>query len=79
MQLRDEMFEVDYSYWDGPMVVKKLKRKKKETVKNLIEHCRLELIANFQSLASLTANDLLMVIKDSIIPHSMTIADVEAL
>lgn len=35
------MFEVDYSYWDGPLVVKKLKKRKKESIKNLIEYCRL--------------------------------------
>lgn len=73
------MFEIDYSYWDGPSLVKRLKRKKGEPVQELLECCRLQLISSFQSLASIKANDLLMVIKDCIIPHKMTIAELEAL
>jgi hypothetical protein len=32
IQLREELIELEYSYWDGPNVVKKLRRKKKEEV-----------------------------------------------
>jgi hypothetical protein len=70
------MFEIDYSYWDGPLLVKKMRRKKKELVKNLIEVSRLELVSNFQSLASCQAEDLIMVIKDFMVPHKMSIADI---
>lgn len=77
--MKEQLFELDYSYWDGPLVVKKLRRKKKETIRTLLEVCRLELVSNFQNLASCPAEDMLLVIKDFIIPHKMTIADLEAL
>lgn len=73
------MFEIDYSYWDGPLLVKKMRRKKKESIKTLIEVCRLELVGNFQNLASCQSDDLIMVIKDLMVPHKMSIADIEAL
>lgn len=33
IQLREELIELEYSYWDGPNVVKKIRRKKRTTVK----------------------------------------------
>jgi hypothetical protein len=36
-------------------VIKKIRRKKKETIKELLEVCRLELIENFQNVASVEA------------------------
>ena len=78
-QLREELIELEYSYWDGPNVVKRLRRKKKEDVLSFLEMCRLETIENFQNLASVEAKDLLFVIKDFIAPHSITLAHIELL
>jgi hypothetical protein len=38
--------------------------------------CRLDLIENFQHIASVDVRELLFVIKDFIAPHEMTLADV---
>lgn len=35
-QLKEEFIELEYSYWDGPNVIKKIRRKKKETVKEIL-------------------------------------------
>ena len=78
-QLKEEQIELEYSYWDGPNVVKRLRRKKREEVVSFLEVCRLELIENFQQVASVESRDLLFVIKDFIAPHSMTLAHIELL
>jgi hypothetical protein len=41
--------------------------------------CRLDLVENFQNIASIEAKDLLFIIKDFIAPHEMTLGDVELL
>ena len=48
-------------------------------MEDLIEVCRLELIANFQNFASEEVKNLLMVVKDFIMPHKMSISQMEAL
>jgi hypothetical protein len=45
----------------------------------LLEVARLELIEDFQNLAQVEPKDLLLVIKDFIVPHKMCIAEIEAL
>ena len=45
----------------------------------MLEVCRLELIENFQNVASVEAKDLLFVIKDFIAPHGITLAHIELL
>jgi len=60
-------------------VVKKLRRKKRDTVREFLEVCRLDLIENFQNVAAVEVKDLLFVIKDFIAPHEMSLADVEVL
>jgi len=70
---------LEYQFWEGSQLIKKLRRKKKEKVKDFLEICRLELISSFKSLANLSADDLLLVIKDFIIPHEMALYEIEAL
>jgi hypothetical protein len=56
--------------------MKKLKRKKKEKIGDLLDICRIELIEHFQCLIKSSPEDLLFVIKDFIVPHSMSIYEV---
>jgi hypothetical protein len=77
--MKEELFELEYCYWDTNKIVKKLKRKKKEKIGDLLNICRLELIEHFQSLIKSSPEDLLFVIKDFIVPHSMSIYEVEVL
>jgi hypothetical protein len=79
MQMKEEYFELEYSYWDTNNVVKKLRKKKKEKIIDLLDICRLELIEHFQCLVKSSPEDLLFVIKDFIVPHNMTIYEVEVL
>lgn len=59
---------MEYSYWDGGDVVKKLRKKKKEAIKDILEVCRMELASNNKSLVNMTGSDFLFVINDFIIP-----------
>ena len=70
---------MEYSYWDGADVVKKLRRKKKEKIKDLMEVCRLELTSNNKSLVNMSASDFLFVVKDFIVPPEMALYEIEAL
>jgi hypothetical protein len=70
---------MEYTYWDGINVVKKLRRKKRESIRELLEVSRIEIIENFQNVAAVEAKDLLFVIKDFIVPHEMSLADIELL
>lgn len=52
MQLKEELIELEFSYWDGANVVKTIRRKKNTTVKEFLEVCRLELVETNQNIAS---------------------------
>ena len=67
---------MEYSYWEGKDMVKKLRGKKKEKIIDLLEICRLEQISNFQSLAKVSADELMLVIKDFIAPHCLSVYEV---
>lgn len=60
-------------------MIKKLRRKKKEKVKDLLEVCRIELISSFKELGQMNPSDLLFVMKDFIIPQEMALYEIEAL
>lgn len=60
-------------------MIKKLRRTKKEKVKDLLEVCRIELVSSFKELAHETADELLFVMKDFILPHEMALYEIEAL
>lgn len=70
---------MDYCYWDTTNIVKQLKRKKKEKCIDLLNLCRLELIEHFQALIKSEPEELLLVIRDFIVPHNMSIEEVEVL
>ena len=53
-----------------------LKFEKEDTVLDILEFCRLELIENFQNVASVDPKDLLLVIKDFITPLEMSLAHI---
>jgi|JI6StandDraft_1071083.scaffolds.fasta_scaffold01887_7 hypothetical protein len=77
--MKEELFELDYCYWDTMNIVKKLKRKKKEKILDLLNICRLELLEHFQALIKSEPEELLFVIKDFIVPHNMSLYEVEVL
>ena len=60
-------------------MVKKLRAQKKSTILEILELCRIELAENFKELIKMNASELLFMVKDTIIPNEMTIAEIETL
>ena len=54
----------------------KIRTKKREKVRDLLEASRIELVSNFKELAQMTSDDLLFVMKDFIIPHEMALYEI---
>jgi len=39
--MKEELIELEYTYWDGPNVIKVVRRKKKENIREMLEKCRI--------------------------------------
>ena len=73
--VKAEALEVTYSYWDGSGHRKSIQVKKGTTIGRFLELVKQQLVAEFHELRLLSADSLIYVKEDLIIPHHYTFYD----
>lgn len=63
------MLEVTYSYWDGSGHRRVLKCKKGTTIAKFLEMVKAQVAVEFTELRAISADDLVYIKEDLIIPH----------
>ena len=74
-QIKKEVIEVVYSYWDGTGHRRSVRVPKGTTIGQFLETCRRSLLDSFHELRALSADSLIYVKEDLIIPHYLTFYD----
>lgn len=74
-QVREEMLEVVYSYWDGTGHRRSIKLKKGTTVGEFLEMVRQQLSKEFKEARNSSSDEYMYVKEDLIIPHSYSFYD----
>lgn len=69
-QVKKEEIEVVYSYWDGAGHRRSIRVKKGTTIGGFLELVRRELVESFPEVKGVSAENLLYIKEDVIIPHS---------
>eukprot|EP00588_Corethron_pennatum_P011258 CAMPEP_0194282764 /NCGR_PEP_ID=MMETSP0169-20130528/23823_1 /TAXON_ID=218684 /ORGANISM="Corethron pennatum, Strain L29A3" /LENGTH=361 /DNA_ID=CAMNT_0039028179 /DNA_START=56 /DNA_END=1141 /DNA_ORIENTATION=- len=77
-EIKAQVLEITYSYWDGSGHRRTCTVKKGATVGYFLETVRSNLAGEFREIASATAEDLLYVKEDLIIPQDITFYDLIA-
>lgn len=76
--VREEALEITYSYWDGSGHRRAVRVVKGDTVGRFLEIVRKDLSAEFREMSKVTADALLYVKEDLIIPQDVTFYDLIA-
>lgn len=71
-----EDFELNYSYWDGSGLRKKVTIKKGSSVETIMSACRLQLLHEVPELRAVSPSSLLLVVQGKIIPHALPLLDI---
>ncbi|KAL3321183.1 Protein fam50a [Cichlidogyrus casuarinus] len=74
-QIKEEEITITYSYWDGSGHRRAIKLKKGNTIHLFLQRCVEQLRAEFPELKTATADQLMYVKEDLIIPHHYTFYD----
>mmetsp|Transcript_13337 Transcript_13337/g.17376 ORF Transcript_13337/g.17376 Transcript_13337/m.17376 type:complete len:237 (+) Transcript_13337:454-1164(+) len=72
IEMKNELVEVTYSYWDGHGHRRKTSVKKGTTISSFLEKVRKDLVNDFHELKRLNGSDLMYVKEDIILPSDMT-------
>jgi protein FAM50 len=73
--LRNEPLEVTYSYWDGSGHRRSIQCQKGDTIGTFLEKVRLALAGEFRELFNISADALIYVKEDLMLPHDLTFYD----
>jgi protein FAM50 len=73
--LRNEPLEVTYSYWDGSGHRRSIQCQKGDTIGSFLEKVRLALAGEFRELFNISADALIYVKEDLMLPHDLTFYD----
>ncbi|XKL62788.1 hypothetical protein PGB90_002621 [Kerria lacca] len=73
--LKEEEIEVTFSYWDGSGHRKTIKMKKGNTIYQFLQKCLEMLRKEFSELKTITADQLMYVKEDLILPHHYSFYD----
>ncbi|GAX17088.1 protein FAM50 [Fistulifera solaris] len=76
--MKQQHLEIIYSYWDGSGHRRNVVCKKGDTIGDFLEQVRLDLAKEFKELANISADALIYVKEDLIIPQDMTFYDLIA-
>eukprot|EP00744_Colponema_vietnamica_P008012 GILI01011458.1.p1 GENE.GILI01011458.1~~GILI01011458.1.p1 ORF type:complete len:365 (-),score=121.38 GILI01011458.1:430-1488(-) len=74
-RVKNEMLEVTYSYWDGSGHRRNIRVKKGTSISQFLESCRRQLEKEFPELKSTTADNLMYIKEDIILPHTSSFYD----
>ena len=74
-KLKEEIVEITYSYWDGSGHRKSVNMKKGNTIYQFLQKCLDDLRIDFPELRAVTADQLVYVKEDLIIPQTNTFYD----
>lgn len=74
-KLKEEEIEITFSYWDGSGHRRTVKMKKGHSIYQFLQRCMEVLRKEFNELRSITADQLMYVKEDLIIPHHYTFYD----
>ena len=74
-KLKEETVEITYSYWDGSGHRKSVNMKKGNTIYQFLQKCLDDLRIDFPELRAVTADQLVYVKEDLIIPQTNTFYD----
>lgn len=74
-RLKQEPLEITYSYFDGSGHRKKAMVKKGSTIGQFLEQVRKDSLSEFRELSTLSADDLVYVKEDLMLPHDLTFYD----
>ena len=74
-RIKQEQLEIVYSYWDGSGHRREVRVQKGTTIGGFLELTRIELSHSFSELRSLTADSLMYIKEDLIIPHHYSFYD----
>jgi len=73
-----ELIEITYSYWDGSGHRRTITVSKGTRIDQFLEKCRKELMEAFHELRGVSAENLMYIKEDLIIPHHFTFYDLIA-
>ncbi len=73
--MKDEEIEITYSYWDGSGHRKSITMKKGASIYNFLQKCLESLRKDFSELKTVSADQLMYVKEDLILPHHYTFYD----
>lgn len=74
-KIKDEEIEITYSYWDGSGHRRTIKMKKGNSIEAFLQGCLLDLRKEFHELRGITAEGLIYIKEDLIIPSHHTFYD----
>eukprot|EP00467_Chlorarachnion_reptans_P023946 CAMPEP_0114514030 /NCGR_PEP_ID=MMETSP0109-20121206/15920_1 /TAXON_ID=29199 /ORGANISM="Chlorarachnion reptans, Strain CCCM449" /LENGTH=319 /DNA_ID=CAMNT_0001694011 /DNA_START=60 /DNA_END=1019 /DNA_ORIENTATION=- len=74
-QMKKEVIEVTYSYWDGTGHRRMIQVPKGLTIVKFLERCRRDLCDEFHELRGVSPENLMYIKEDVIIPHTYTFYD----
>ena len=74
-KLKEEIIEITYSYWDGSGHRKSVNMKKGNTIYQFLQKCLDDLRIDFPELRAVTADQMVYVKEDLIIPQTNTFYD----
>ena len=74
-KLKEEVIEITYSYWDGSGHRKSVNMKKGNTIYQFLQKCLDDLRIDFPELRAVTADQMVYVKEDLIIPQTNTFYD----
>jgi len=75
LRLKEEEIEITYSYWDGSGHRRTMQMKKGQTIYQFLQKCLEDLRKDFTELRTVTADQLMYVKEDLIIPQTNTFYD----
>ncbi len=74
-EMKKDLVEIVYSYWDGSGHRRVCKIEKGARIDQFLDKCRADLVGQFHELRGLTSDSLVYVKEDLIIPHHYTFYD----
>mmetsp|Transcript_32736 Transcript_32736/g.41113 ORF Transcript_32736/g.41113 Transcript_32736/m.41113 type:complete len:218 (-) Transcript_32736:455-1108(-) len=77
-RMKEEILEVTYSYWDGSGHRRNIRITKGTTIGKFLELCKNEIAQDFPDLRGVSAENLIYVKEDLIIPHNFSFYDLIA-
>lgn len=77
-EMKEEMLEITYSYWDGTGHRRTVQCKKGDTVAQFLELVRCDLAKEFREMGNVSSDALLYVKEDLIIPQDISFYDLIA-